>query len=236
MPGEPWQSDRARLLVQIAAQRAKIKDIDISLESNTREVARLTEAKSGIYDLQEEYADVIGRAKKARERYAALNHTLGRIEPAIRANQQNKLLHWSVGEPALGTSLPVKPQARTVVLLALLAGIAAGVLFVVLAEVLDHVYRSSGQVARSLGLPILDAIDVIVTARDRRRLLVHKTVVMPLLLGLCLGLTGITGSLAYLSIQQPHTYQQLPQAALKALGGHSSPSAASGVAEARIPS
>ena len=239
VPGEPWQSDRARLLVQIAAQRAKIKDIDISPESNRQEVARLTEAKSGIFDLQEEYADVTGRVKKARERYAGLNQTLGKIEPAIRANQQNKLLHWSVGEPARGTNIPVKPQARTVVLLALLAGIAAGVLFVILAEVLDHVDRSSGQVARSLGLPVLDAIDVIVTARDRRRLLVHKTVVAPLLLGLCLGLTGITGSLAYLSIQQPQTFQrirELPQAALKAFGGHSSPSPASGVVEAHVPS
>lgn len=219
---QPWQGDRARLLVQIAAQSAKIKEVDISLESNRQETARLNEAKSNIFELQEEYADIAGKVEKARQHYKSLAGTLARIEPAIKANQQNKLLHWSIGQPARGGSIPVNPKARTVVLLALLAGIAAGVVFVVLAEVFDHVYRNSSQVSRSLGLPILDAIDVIITSRDRRRLLVRRTVIAPLVLLFCVGLTGITGSMAYLSIQQPHTYkriQDIPHSAFKLLAG-----------------
>ena len=215
---EPWQSDRARLFAQIAAQKAKIKDVTISLESNEREIARLTKAKNGIFELQEEYADVGGRVAKARKDHHSLAAILAKVEPAIKANQQNKLLHWSVGQPARGGNTPVNPKARTVVLLALLAGAATGVVFVILAEILDHVYRSSNRVARSLGLPILDAIDEIVTAQDRRRLLIRRTVVTPLIVFSCLGLIGVTGSLAYLSIQRPYTYeriQSIPEAALE---------------------
>ena len=219
---DPWQGDRARLLAQIAAQQAKIKDVTISLETNGHEIARLTKAKDGIYDLQDEYADVEARVAKARKHHHSLAATLAKVEPAIKANQQNKLVHWSVGQPARGGSIPVNPKARTVVLLALLAGIAAGVVFVILGEILDHVYRSSGQVARSLGLPILDAIDDIVTSQDRRRLLIRRTVVTPLVVLACVGLMGVTGSLAYLSIQQPYTYeriQRIPRATLEFFAG-----------------
>ncbi len=218
----PWQSDRARILAQIAAQEAKIKETDISIESNKQETDQLNDAMARIFDLQEAFADAADRVSDTRREHSNVTSILARIEPAIKANEQDRLLHWSIGEPAQGGIVPVNPKARTVVLLALLAGIAAGVLFVVLAEVLDHVYRSSGQVLRSLGLPILDAVDEIVTSQDRRRILVRRTVITPLLLVSCLGFTGAAGAMAYLSIQRPQTYgrvQEIPRAALDALVG-----------------
>jgi hypothetical protein len=116
----------------------------------------------------------------------------------------------------------VNPKARTVLMMALLAGIATGVGFVILAEVLDRIYRSSAQVARSLGLPVLDMIDEIVTAQDRRRIFLRRVVATPLILIVCGGLLIATGSLAYLSIQRPHAYEQIqrvPRAAIDYLTG-----------------
>jgi hypothetical protein len=46
---------------------------------------------------------------------------------------------------------------------------------------------------------------------------VYHAVVTPLIVLCCLGLTGLTGSMAYLSITQPWTYQKIrnvPEAAL----------------------
>ena len=111
------------------------------------------------------------------------------------------------------------------VLLAILAGVATGVLFVVLAEVFDHIYRSSGQVARTLGLPMLEAIDEIVTPKDRRYLFVRNVVLTPLVVACFIGCTGLAGSMAFLSLEQPWTYQKLrkiPEAALH-LFAHLSP-------------
>ena len=54
--------------------------------------------------------------------------------------------------------------------------------------------------------------------KDRRRLLVKRAVVGPLAIVCCLGLTGLTGFMAYLSVKQPWTYQKIrniPQAALE---------------------
>ncbi len=205
----PWHSERARMQVQIAAQSSKIKDIDINLESNELSLAEINKAKDDLYDRQEQFAEAIGKVQKAKQKHAQLAATLATIEPAIKAVEQDRLLQFSEGQPARGGSTPVSPKATTIVFFALLAGVAAGALFVVLAEILDHVYRSSGQVARSLGLPMLESIDEIVTAHDRRRRLVYRAVVMPLVVVCCLGLTGLTGSMAYLSITQPWTYEKM---------------------------
>ena len=101
-------------------------------------------------------------------------------------------------------------------------GLAAGIIFVILAEVLDHVYRSTAQVAKSLGLPILDAIDEIVTATDRRRLIVRRLVVNPMIFTCGLLLTGLAGAMAYLSLNNPPAYEtlrRLPQSAIEFFAG-----------------
>jgi capsular polysaccharide biosynthesis protein len=211
------QGERARMMVQVAAITGKLKDLEVNLRMNEMTLDDLNKAKSELFQKQEEFTEVIGRVSKARQRQSQINSTLSTIEPAIKAAEQDRLLQFSEGQPARGSATPVSPKAVTVVLLALLAGAVVGVAFVVMAEVLDHVYRSSGQVARGLGLPMLEAIDEIVTGNDRRRMVVHQAVVTPLVIAMCVGLTGLTCSMAYLSLTQPWTYQRIrniPQAAL----------------------
>lgn len=221
----PFDSNRARILVQIAAQESKLRDLTISIETNDLAIGQVREAKQQIFQKQEEFAEIMGRVAKARQTLQQVEATVASIEPAIKAIEQNRLLQFSEGLPARGSSRPISPKATTVVLLAILAGVATGVLFVVLAEVFDHVYRSSGQVARTLGLPMLEAIDEIVTPKDRRYLFVRRVVLTPLVVACFIGCTGLAGSMAFLSIEQPWTYQKLrkiPEAALH-LFAHVSP-------------
>ncbi len=216
--GDSWDGDRVRLAVQISAQQSKVKDIDISLASNEREIAQLRRAKDELFTKQEEFALVMTQVQRARQKYNQLEGTLAQLAPAIKAIEQDRLLQFSEGQPAGSTARPVSPKGSVVVLLALLAGLAAGVAFVVMAEMLDNVFRGSTQVSRDLGLPILETIDEIVTGQDRRRLLVQRAVVTPLVVMSCLALTGLTGSMAYLSITQPWAHQQIrkiPQAAIE---------------------
>lgn len=218
LAGEPYNGDRARLLVQIAAQKAKLKDIEISMRTNELATDQIRQAKREVYDKQEEFAEVMGRVAQAKQKQRRLETTLASIEPAIKAVEQNRLLRFSEGQPARGSSIPISPKSHTIVLLSLLAGLATGVVFVVLAEVFDHVYRASGQVARSLGLPLLESIDEIITAKDRRYHFLRKAVVTPLIVTCLVGLTGFVGSMAYLSVEQPWTYQKIrkiPQAAIR---------------------
>jgi hypothetical protein len=225
-PG-PWSGERIRVASQIAALKAKLKDLDISLQANQLALDRYSLAKRAVYDKQEEFTEAINAVGQARHRYQQVQSTLANIVPAITAVEQNRLLQFSEGQPARGSAIPVSPSAGTVVLLALLAGTGSGVIVVVLAEILDNVFRSSAQVAKSLGLPMLESIDEIVTGRDRRSLFLRRAVLSPLVIVCFAGLAGLTGSMAYLSIQQPWTYQRIrriPEAALDLFAERSSES------------
>ncbi|UCE60621.1 MAG: hypothetical protein JSU63_02500 [Phycisphaerales bacterium] len=218
---QPQRAERTRLSLQIDMQKAKLKEIEIDLASNDRALAELKKAKNGVFKRQDEFTAIVSRFDKAKQRQTTLTATLSQIEPALRKVQQGRLVQFSPGQPARGTSVPVSPKAKTIVILAVLAGLASGTIFVILAEVVDHVYHSSGQVATSLGLPILDNIDEIITTADRRRSLIRRTVIAPAALACCLGLAISTGSLAYLSVQRPWTYQKIksiPDKALHLLG------------------
>jgi uncharacterized protein involved in exopolysaccharide biosynthesis len=211
-----------QLLVQISAQKTKLKDIGISLDANALAIRQLRQAKRGVFQKQEEFAEITGQVAKARQKLAGLEGTLASIDPAIKAIEQGRLLQFSEGLPARGSSIPISPKATTVVLLATLAGILAGTLFVILAEVFDNVYRSSGQVARGLGLPMLESIDEIVTSEDRRHIFLRKALFTPLVIICFAGLAGLTGSMAYLSIERPRTYEKIrriPEAALQLFAG-----------------
>jgi len=210
-PYSAWHSERARVQARLDAQEAKIAEIDISLATVENGLSEVLRAKEGVFDNQDEFTELNSRVSKAKLRHGNLENVLLAVEPAINALSHDRLMQFIEGQPARGSSIPVSPKANTVVLLALLAGVAAGAIVVILAEVLDHVYRSSGQVVRHLGLPILEAIDEIVTAQDRRRLLVRRVVIVPMVVLVLVGTVGVSGLLAYVSIERPWTYQRLTQ-------------------------
>ena len=217
----PINRELARLNVRIDSQKSKIEEIGFSLTSNEEALRQLRNAKDNLFQNRDAFDEVESRVRKARQRHGKLESVVMSIEPAINAISQDRLMQFNEGQPARGSTRPVSPKANVVVLLSILAGIAAGIAVVILSEVLDRVYRSSGQVARSLGLPILEAIDEIVIADDRRRLLIRRVVLAPLLVIGLVGTAGLTGSMAYLSIHRPATYQRLkavPATAAKVLG------------------
>lgn len=224
-----WNGEQLRLTVMLATQEAKMRDLSLTIDSNAQAIARLEEAKSSVYERQAEFSDALAAVAKARQRHTELQHTLARVEPAIKAIEQDRLVQFDEGEPARGSPVPVSPKATTIVILALLAGLAAGVVCVVVTEVMDQVYRSPTQVARSLGLPLLETIDLILTSQDRRRLLFRRSALVPIVL---LALTAVTcgsGVLAYRSLATPRptllglSRQTQPKKPLELLNRHARP-------------
>ena len=225
----PLLGERARLAIQMATQEARIRDMDITIGTNEAAIEQLRTAKAGIFGHLDEYSDITANVSKARQRHREISETLSKIEPAIKAIEQDRVLQFTAGEPARGSIIPVNPKSTTIMLLAILSGLGAGVVFVMLAEILDSVYHNSTQIARSLGLPILETIDVIVTSGDRRRLLVQQAVFAPLLLVAFLSLTGFSVA-AFPSIERPWTFQEiraLPQSAMKLFASKDTPVAES---------
>ena len=108
------------------------------------------------------------------------------------------------------------------------------------ASMLEPKFKRMGMLGLggSVGTPQGGITAEVVTVRDRRRLLIHRTVITPLLLVVCLGAVGATGSIAYPSIERPQTYeriQRIPRAAIDLIVGKS-PAGRSTIASVSIES
>ncbi|RJP31674.1 MAG: hypothetical protein C4547_15285 [Phycisphaerales bacterium] len=225
---DAWSPQRAKSQISIDALKRQLQYVDEGLTSNADRTARLDEARTGLLNDHDTIAmaeHVLTTARAEAQHYQSV---LNKIVPVLRANDLGHAVNFDEERSASGSRVAVNPRTKTIVLAAIFAGICAGVVFAILAELVDHVYRSSTQVAKSLGLSVLETIDVIVTGADRRRRLVRRLVVAPIVVTLGLGALSISGLAAYLSLQDPIRYERLRHWPTTLLGQYVAPIAGAG--------
>ena len=197
--------------IRLSALKRRIRDMDLAIQTATTDLAGLQDAQRTLTPFQESYNRIDTEIAELQGLLLSNQEKKRAFEPALAAIRDGKHIYFKRLKPAFGGSTPVSPKAQATFVLALLAGLGAGAIFVVLAEVFDHIYRNAGQISRSLGLPVLETIDEIFTSADRRRLLIKRMVLTPMAVALALCATGTSASLAYLSIERPQTFQRIMQ-------------------------
>jgi non-specific protein-tyrosine kinase len=90
--------------------------------------------------------------------YAALQVELQSLQDQIASRSSNPGDTLRVIEPAVATGNPVSPKPTRNAILAFLAALVLGIVFVYLIDLFFDRYRSSQEAARDLGLPILGEI------------------------------------------------------------------------------
>ncbi len=152
--------------------------------------------------LQEEFT----RARMDYETYQGL---VDQCDRALTVANENRGILFTDIVPAEQRLVPVSPMAKTVVLLSLLAGLVTGAVFVVIAELFDRRFRTSAQVTRALGLPILECVSEIVTSGQRRRGFVRRAVLVPTATALLIGMLLVSGGASYMSLNHPDSLERL---------------------------
>ena len=123
----------------------------------------------------------------------------------------NRAVRFEAMQDAWVTRTPITPKVSLVMLVCVGLGVAVGILSVVIAELIDHSYRTAKQLTTSLGIPVIESIDEIITAGASRQRILRRMVIMPMA-GMFVVAGAVTaGAVAYGSLQQPEKYQQLTQ-------------------------
>ncbi len=140
----------------------------------------------------------VDRARGELALYQGYADQVGRVLAA--ENSQRGILFGKI-KPATGSSVPASPRLPTVLVLAATSGLTISVILVLLSELFDRTIRTRKQVVSVLGLPILESIGEIVTARVRRRRFARQFIFTPAVsFVLVAGVLG-SGSLAYLNLR-----------------------------------
>ena len=132
---------------------------------------------------------------------------LSQLERILAADSDDRGTQFALIEEPKENAHATSPQASAIFIVCLGCGLAAAALLIAIAELMDRSFRSTGQVARSLGLPILECIGLISTPRVRQRRLASRLFWTP---ALCVTVSAlfITASLAYTSLEHPRLHCQ----------------------------
>lgn len=180
------------------------------------EIADYVRMQGEIFDQRQEFSRIQEELERATDEHDTYIGLVAQCDRALTVENENRGILFTDVVEARGSVVPVSPLAKTVLTLSLLAGVAAGAGFVVLAELFDRRFRTATQVTKALGLPILEGIDEIVTSAERRKQFVRRAVVVPIASAVLLTLLGVSGGLSYLSLRHPARFERLMQTPIAA--------------------
>lgn len=216
----------ARLEQQIAetpsaaANQADVRDtLSMLTEEYKTEADLLTRHEADLAHLEELWAkfgsvrqEWLGLVKERDDRAAEAKHWRGKLENAdslLVASVNNRLTHLKTIQPAQALSYPSSPTAQSIHGLAIAAGLAVGILLVILSKVLDRTIGTSEQVTSYFGLPVCGVIAEITTARQRWLRKARRYTLGPMVAIILVAMLFLSSMSVSLRLQNPVRYWQL---------------------------
>jgi hypothetical protein len=118
---------------------------------------------------EQELALIARDWETTRELFRSLLGKRGEAEMAAELENRQKGEHFRIVDPATLPDRTAGPKRVRLVLIGLVVGLGMSGLIVMLAEHLDTSYRSADEIRAFESVPVLSAIPMIVTDRDRMR-------------------------------------------------------------------
>lgn len=204
-----WMPAIAQAEAELAGLIEQQKENGEEIVALERSVGEYVAMQGEIFDNRQEFSRIQEDRDRATEDFDRYQGVAAQCSRALTVENENRGILFTDVVPVQGSLAPVSPLAKTVLLLSLLAGVATGTAFVVIAELFDRRFRTTAQVTRALGLPILESIDEIIVATQRRKQFVRRAVVVPAVSLVLLGMICISGGLSYLSLTNPTKFARV---------------------------
>ena len=183
---------------QLEAVQAKFEQADERVKRFSALFERLLRHGAGLRDLTDQAATQTDTLATWRE------HLL-QLDRIMAAASEQRGTSFAVLEEPKNSNRPVSPRGSSVLAVCTGSGLAGAALLIAILELLDRSFRSTGQVARALGIPVLECIGVIPTPQVRRKRWLSRLLWTPTL-ALLLAVLLTTGALAYFSLEHPRAY------------------------------
>ena len=212
-----WDPARLRTQMELVALGDRLDDNERSIKTTEKSLARFNEMHANIFLNRRAFMARAEQLEDAQIEYQEHKGQAQELARRLNVEEMDKGIRFASIKAAEVSVVPSSPASKTILIMTLLVGAATGTVCVVLSELFDRRFRTVEQVTRSLGISLLECIDEIVTAAERRRRFLRRMLLAPAAGAALIGMTVVSGSLAYLSLESPGTYlklKQLPQSIL----------------------
>ena len=206
---DSWMAAAQHADLQISEAEAKLQTAENRMGEISQKMARLQDERILAAGHREEYLSIKQKADRAREELTTWTQNLSPLRHIVTLENDNRGIHFSTVQDVVANPRPNSPDALLVVVACLAIGIASGGLSVLLRELFDRSFRTVKHLSSSLGIPVIESIDEIMTQTTHRQRRVRRLITLPataLVLTIFLSATGL---MAYLSIQNPNGYERV---------------------------
>lgn len=196
---------------RLDSRRAELQASKLGLEkkvaANREERGRIEQSRAGMLQARDSYLKLKAKLARANEELSGWEQNMGPLKHVLTLEDSNRGIHFATVRDIDSVGRPASPDGRVVVGLCLAIGAAVGVVVVLLTELLDRSFRTAQGMSSSLGVPLIESIDEILTAVASRKRLIRRALVLPITAAALALTTLTTGAMAYLSLQQPSGYE-----------------------------
>lgn len=221
--------------LDLSAEEARIKgriaDIDAQVATRTADIAgieaqlvEISRRRDQSLEHRQEYLDLRAKAADARGVMNQWQLQLAPIRNILTVEFKKHGIKFVTKKEPATAAKPSSPASIMVLSICAVCGIAAGVLFMLLSELIDRSFRTTKQITSALGVPLIESIDEIVTAAVRRKRFIRRVFVVPVATFVLVFALCIAGAMAWLSLESPTDFERLkrtPQRTIQMVLGQS---------------
>lgn len=200
--------ERQKTEQYIALVRELIADVVDDIAGVEARIAAWQSKKPDLLEAQQKYRIRLKEYEQARAEHGRWRDWRDQVQRFLSAEVSQRGIQLSTKEEAQPVLKASSPTFAWVLIVSLGFGTAVGAGVVVLTEFFDRSFRTALQVSRSLGLPILESIDEILTPPVKLRRFIRRAIVLPSILTVLLVMLTGAGVVAYVSLEQPDRYQR----------------------------
>ncbi len=201
------RAERLQAELERDALQLQLAVVQGNFERAAERLARFTALYDQLLSRGQEFQQLNDRREEDTTTLAMWREHLGQLTRILAAENEQRGTQFALVEEPKGAGA-LSPRVGPVFAVCSGSGLAAAALLVALAELLDRSFRSTGQVARALGIPVLESVGVIQTRAVRRQRWLQRLAWTPALM-LLLGILIAAAGLAYTSLENPALHRKL---------------------------
>ncbi len=173
------------------------------------EVEHYAIIERNFFVIRNEYLRIERELAEASQQLTFWDNNLRRTSTAVSTEVSNQGIRLSITQRAPDLGKPTKPTLWGILSMAVFLGVASGVVLVALAELLDSSFHSVDQAVDNLKLPVLGAVNEIITPSEALRQRVLSWGLYPTAGAVMVVVLLVSFALTYYSLQNPLKYDQI---------------------------
>ncbi len=168
---------RQALLDQLEDKDTEIAGLETTVEELTGEVQKLQLDNAYRQEIYTRLSTIDFRIRQVEGQIDTASAALTKHRSLVEALREKEFLPFEVTELALPPRRPSSPNVPLVIALAVACGLALGLAWALLAEFGRNAFRGPADLGRALPVPVLGAVNAIVTTPQRNALALRRALI-----------------------------------------------------------